>query len=326
MLNCGESVREFQMSIKYTYSISQDFLNGKVDSTKLTYEIGESNITIALDYINTSGDDCDIWFKIEISNDEKIILNGIVINHDGEQISEIENPKSEDGKIFVAPNMFPLGVITNFCGVSDDVENGIIGGGDMFIVSSIQQGETEKIFGFVDWSYLAGGHVMFSGATVGDWVSFLTYCPATIGTYVEGYGMFNKYPVGVGVNIFIPAAGDGYWNLDLDEKENANVNFSKVKPVPADGIGFFDWNENTEEITINYNGKGGYHLFDVIMPLNEFVSKVPLLGNHTLPLIVPAVKPIKILPHWKNKITLYNSSNKSLNLTALFYKAKYVKM
>lgn len=314
------------MSVKYTYSISQDFLNGKIDSTKLTYEIGESNITIALDYINTSGDDCDIWFKIAISEDEKTILDGIVANHDGESIVEVDNPKQEDGKIFVAPNIFPLGVITNFCGVSDDVENGIFGGGDLFTVYSTQQGETIKILEFIDWSYLAGGHVVFSGAEIGDWVSLLTYCPATVGTYVDGYGMFNKYPIGDGINIFVPAAGDGYWNLDLNEKENANVNFTKVKPVPANGTGFFDWNCDTEKVTVNYNGKGDYHLFDVTVPLNEFVSKIPLIGDHTFPLIVPAVKPIKILPHWKNKVTLYNSSNKPLSFGALFYRGKYVRM
>ena len=48
---------------KYTYSISQDFPNGKVDPDRLTQEIQEAAITIALQSINVGGDNCDIWFK-----------------------------------------------------------------------------------------------------------------------------------------------------------------------------------------------------------------------------------------------------------------------
>ena len=48
---------------KYTFSISVDFPYAKVSTDRLNSDIRTSTITIALDYINTSGDDCDVWFK-----------------------------------------------------------------------------------------------------------------------------------------------------------------------------------------------------------------------------------------------------------------------
>ena len=310
------------VDVKYSYSINKDFLNKKVATDKLTKEIESANITVSLLYINTAGDVCDIWFKTYLSLVEKSILDGVVAVHNGEPDTEKENPKSDDGKIYVAPNIFPIGVLTNFCGVSDDIENGIAGGGDLLLLASSSAGETNKYFRYIEWTYLAGGHVMFTGADFGDWCSFLVYCPPTDGASNPGNGMYNKYPVKSGVNMYIPANGDGNWDLNLKEKENPNVRFTKVKPVPATGTGFFDWDENTEDVTLNPSGNGGYNLFDVAIPLSEFVSKIPLLGDDSISLIVPAIKPIRILAHWGYKVTLYNSSNKYLKLAALFYRAK----
>jgi len=81
---------------KYTYSISEDFPYGKVAPDRLTQEITESAITIALDYINTNNDDCDIWFKAPLTNwsssssssSELDILNYIVAHHSGEPLPQ----------------------------------------------------------------------------------------------------------------------------------------------------------------------------------------------------------------------------------------------
>lgn len=310
------------VDVKYSYSISKDFPNSIVSTRNLTKEILESNITISLLCINTSENSCDILFKTNLQIADKIILDSIISKHSGIEILEIENPKTEDGKIFVAPNIFPLGVLTNYSGVADDIENGIYGGGELLLLSSSTTGDTIKYFRYLDWNYLAGGNVMFTGADLGDWCSFLVSAPKTEGTYNPGNGMFVKYPVKEGLNMFVPTAGDGDWDLDLAEKENPNVRFTKVKPVPAMGTGFFDWNENTESVTLNLKGAGGFNLFDEEIPLNEFVSKIPLLGDNTISMINSAIKPIRILPHWKYTVTLHNSSNKYLKLAVFFYKAK----
>lgn len=68
---------------KYTYSIQSDFPNHCVASDRLVQEIQQSAITVAIDYINTEGDDCDIWFKAAISGGEESTLDGIVAAHSG---------------------------------------------------------------------------------------------------------------------------------------------------------------------------------------------------------------------------------------------------
>jgi len=73
---------------EYTYSISEDFPFGKVATDRLTQEIEESSITIALDYINTNGDDCDIWFKAELPTADETKLDTIVSNHSGEPLPQ----------------------------------------------------------------------------------------------------------------------------------------------------------------------------------------------------------------------------------------------
>jgi len=71
---------------KYTYSISTDFPNHKVGTDRLLQEINFSAIITAVDYINTSGDDCDVWFKAALSSGDKTILDGLVAVHSGEHL------------------------------------------------------------------------------------------------------------------------------------------------------------------------------------------------------------------------------------------------
>jgi len=73
---------------KYTYSISEDTPNDKVASDRLTQEIRDSDIVTALDYINTDGDELDIWMKDELSSGDETILDGIVSTHSGEPLPE----------------------------------------------------------------------------------------------------------------------------------------------------------------------------------------------------------------------------------------------
>lgn len=91
------------MSIKYSFEITTNFINGIVDSTRLTNEIVASTITIALDYIGTADGYCDIWFRSTLTAEDEIILNSIVSTHTGEPITAtpqeviIQQPKNADG-------------------------------------------------------------------------------------------------------------------------------------------------------------------------------------------------------------------------------------
>lgn len=82
---------------KYTYSVSGDTLNGKVDLSHLDQDIRDSAIVTALDYLNKSADVFDIWFKDALSTGDETVLDGIVAAHDGEPLPKPEAPKTSTG-------------------------------------------------------------------------------------------------------------------------------------------------------------------------------------------------------------------------------------
>lgn len=234
-------------------------------------------------------------------------------------------PVTDDDRPYISPNMFPLGSITNFCGVADNVTSGVEKGGDLFTVESGEVENKEFPFQFVRWSYIAGGHIFYKGAVLGDAISFETRVPATVGTSNPGEGAYHKYEIATGMHIYAPSATQtGDWDLNLTETLNANVGFTKVAPVPSPGHnGYFDYDvEDPDKVVLNPAGTGSYNLFDFAMQLDEFVSRVPLLGDDQFPLTVPAVKPVKLLPQWIFKATLHNSSEKDLEFAFVLYRAK----
>lgn len=225
----------------------------------------------------------------------------------------------EEGRIL--PDMWPLGVITNFCGASDDLEDGIVGT-DILVIESTTQEDKTKTLRFIEPMHLAGGHLQYKGAVLGDHLSFVSKVPATSGTENPGDGSYMKYEVATGCNIFIPYPNGG-WDLDLDEPENANVTFPKCRPVPAPGgTGFFNYDYTTNVLTVNATQTGGYNLCDWEVTLAEFITCVPIIGDDHFPLTVPAVRPVLILPQWKHVITMHNSTAKTLQLAAMLYRGR----
>lgn len=92
---------------KYTYSISTDFPNGKVDADRLTLEIRESNdISKALDYIDVFVDEdyCNIYFKADLGTEEKTVLDNIVANHSGEPLKVPTAKKDSSDRLIVVPS------------------------------------------------------------------------------------------------------------------------------------------------------------------------------------------------------------------------------
>lgn len=232
------------------------------------------------------------------------------------------SPRGTDGRPFISPNIFPVGYLTQFTGVSDDIDNGIEGGGNLLVLSSSVVEEISLEVQFLRAYYLAGGAASWSGAVAGDWVGFQLVAPATAGTSNPGAGAYDKYAVGTGVHMYIPnATQTGDWDLDLDETLNENVDFTKVVPVPADNAdGFFDWDRDTGVVTLNASQTGRYNLFDFLVSMHAFVKNVPLIGSSSSPFTVPAIKPYLCLPHWHVKITLNNSTAKALSLGAFIYR------
>lgn len=75
------------MAIKYTYSIANDTLNGKMGNT-LEQEIRDSNITISLSNITSIDDVLDIFFNIAMGPSEETTLDSIISAHTGENLLE----------------------------------------------------------------------------------------------------------------------------------------------------------------------------------------------------------------------------------------------
>lgn len=86
---------------KYTFSIINDFPNHKVNIDRLTHEVMLSAITIAIDYITTLGDECDVWFKNELPSEDETILDGLVAAHSGEPLIPPQ-PVDDQGAPYVS--------------------------------------------------------------------------------------------------------------------------------------------------------------------------------------------------------------------------------
>jgi hypothetical protein len=82
----------------YQYSIANDTLNGLVNTGKIQDEIQNSAIIIALDYINTEGDNLNIYFKDALSSGDKTILDSLIASHDGIKtvVNEVVELSSKD--------------------------------------------------------------------------------------------------------------------------------------------------------------------------------------------------------------------------------------
>jgi len=233
-------------------------------------------------------------------------------------------PMSSDNRPYTAPNMFPMGYLTEFTGVGDDVTNGVIGGGALLALSSTIVEEKDLSFQFIRRFYLAGGAATWKGAVLGDWVRFGLHAPATVGTSNPGAGAYVKVEVAPssGMHVYVPhPTAQGNWDLNLTEKLNSKVGFTKVVPVPASNQdGFFDWDMNTGDVALNVLQKGRYNLFDFDVPMHTFVQKVSIIGESSQLFTVPAVKPYLCLPHWHIKLTINNSTAKILDLGAMIYR------
>lgn len=110
------------MAEKYNFSLTAfTTSNGVVNLGRLTNEIQESAIITALDFITSSFDHCDIWFKASLSSEDAIILNGIIASHSGEALPDVDQtPRMPDGRPLVRADTRPIGTMTVFTTAGDD--------------------------------------------------------------------------------------------------------------------------------------------------------------------------------------------------------------
>lgn len=236
---------------KYTYPISTAFPNGKVDSGRLTQEIHDSLITVALDHIDTGitgADNCDIWFKAELTIDFASDLDAIVAVHSGEPLGMESQPVTiedarydEDHKQVVVPTPAPRGSFTWYTSHGDQLDPPERGNGDLALMhwdadeaAAVKTVEIQ----FVDDVYVHDGEINWSPIDqfkALDNFSVYVAFPATPAPVenVGGTGNCNVFPYGSG-NVIVPADGDGGYDVDL----------TTAVPLP-DSSGYWHVNEKT---------------------------------------------------------------------------------
>jgi hypothetical protein len=199
-----------------------------------------------------------------------------------------------------------------FASAGDDITNGVRCGGNHLHLKTTTQGLTTVEWQFMEWVSVSGGRVKHYNATFGDNFSYEIIAPATVGTSNPGSGWFDKINLGSSCNIYVPnPTQTGDWDLNLTEKINVNVDITKVVPVPAAAKdGYFDWDQDTYEVTLNTAGKGGYYLFDFDITLTRIINVHHIIGDGICDFIVPASYGAKmLLPHYIHKLILDKYDN-----------------
>lgn len=105
----------------------------KVSPDRLTREINDSAIITALDYITTLSSDLSVFFKAEISEQDKTTLDNIIAAHTGEPLNEVVTTEviTQEEKTDKNLNMArATGTITAGHGVVEIIVPGSMAAGD----------------------------------------------------------------------------------------------------------------------------------------------------------------------------------------------------
>jgi len=183
---------------------------------------------------------------------------------------------------------------------------GALRAGGQFKLSKSVDGDTDTSWQYRDPVWMAGGELMFQGATIGDHVSFCVYAPATPVTASSGgnTGNCNVY-----YGVIVPAAGNGAYNVDLDE----------AHPVPAPAEdGYWDYalpanmqfggttTVSTSPPNEYGQGTAKFHLISQRFDLTRFVAKELLLGSGKAKYEPQNINASLCLPEWRFECVLHN--------------------
>lgn len=179
------------------------------------------------------------------------------------------NPQTTDNRKIVAINRIPAGYTVYPTGQADSLTTGFRGGDEM----KFDADNKVKRMQLLGHWYGIGGRVFWQGADLDDSMSAYLKAPATVGTNVAGD--YDKYDIGGGANMYIPASpGAGAWDLDLTSV-HTGTDVLKCVPVPSTGnTGYFNYDSITNVLTGLSTATGGYNLFDFEATLFCFAHKV----------------------------------------------------
>jgi len=200
-------------------------------------------------------------------------IDAVVAAHIGVPIVTIAAPMERDGRpiVVTAPN--PEGWKSYYTGAGDKLAPREIGNGDRLRLSFAGPGTQAIKIQFSEPVEMHDGQMTYSPPvnwTFDDVFDFFVVIPATPSVANgAGTGNANKYPIGGGANMFIPAAGNGAWDIDL----------ATAVPVPMDTpAGFYEANRDSGAVSVGVHpGKSAFTLLDVPLKV-YFARKIPM-GN-----------------------------------------------
>ena len=276
------------MAQKYTRTISSHFpgLTGtKINGGALKDQIhADSDITIAVDHINSKADGVDIWMKVAISAGEETALDAVCAVHTGEptivptQVN-IANTLTRGGKLVFTQSAIPSNLDTILVGAGDDLSptppaSGVAEGAKIYLTFTVPATKEQDIR-FSEPINIAGGDVYWEGAwELQDMCSFGAVLPATVVTANGGgTGNCTLYDLG-GYNAILPAAGDGDYDVDL----------AAAVPVPdPDKAGYWDVDQDTGVVTVSTKpGAAKYLLLDIQAAHKRLLHNVPMNASGVL--------------------------------------------
>jgi hypothetical protein len=292
---------------KYTFSVTGDFPNQKVSVDRLTQEIQDSTVTIALSFINVNGDNCDIWFKDILSSDNSSALVAIISTHSGEALSQTATPvqvesyadgittnvslqdefRDKSGKLRVHQTSRKDGLAIHWTGCGDDRSNPKTFGCGVSISYKHVYGDStsDQIYidfnGLLNESWIHEVVLTWHGCEL-DKVT-VDVVPDICMIADSTAGNFTKYE-----SILLPAVpGTGNCNIISDVMSYTGGLVAKDNPTdptqsPSPAFWNADFNESTgrfENLTAAPNGDGEYNIFHKEQILSRIFNKIQLLKN-----------------------------------------------
>lgn len=224
------------------------------------------------------------------------------------QLVSIKGPKESDGKQIVVISPASEGMRTWLTSRGDDLEQGPAGRGlGTKLKVEFDGYDTYPCVKNIDLQFLEPMEVhdgQFNwhppeafGAD--DDFSVSVIFPPTVATLTPGTGNANQYPLGEGAVLYVPAAGDGYYTINLS-------NYAEAVPVPASGAGYWDVDDDGVITPSSTPGQATFHL--VNFPSEAFlISNVCMLNNIGL-FDVDVYKTEWVHQSWKIRLSVSKTS------------------
>lgn len=270
---------------KYTYSVQNDFPHHKVDNARLHYEVQKSKIKVALGGVSVTEDVCDVMFNGDLDSTDQDRLDEVVSKHDGTPLPgpkvdkdgipiTVDKAAESDGRQIVAVSPAGVGWKTWFTGAGDSPTEGRGMGTPM----RVEFDGTETFpctktggFGFLELVAIHDGQVNWGPPEVWSYEDRFhlgAHIPAnTPVPNGSNTGNVNLYPLGPGMNLLVPAAGNGTHDIEL----------ATAVPTPCAEGGYWNIDENTGVITPG-DGTTLWQMYD--FPLDVWLARSVYMGNY----------------------------------------------